>query len=1548
MRQKSKLLNKLLTIVLTLMMVFSSVLVSKTNIVLAETNEEEKVQEELPEVKEEQSNPEELSPEVAVNPDEDKNEDETPTDVTTPEVSTPVEETTPEDETLVDGEENKDPEVVEEENETPMMVGMGTPVKTSFTSKITVTYKIGNKSIKKQYAKGSNIDLYSEAALKSDGYLRSDDSFAGWYYRDYGLLGLYYEEKEFEYNGSVSKNTVSSNITLYAKVIAANAFDTYFDFKVNNGRGSFVKEDSQGQEWSYYKYYKDKNGGLIGGLITAWKSLEDFTSNILEYEYVMTNDQVYVDILENSDTVNSFKNAADTNNDKVIDEDTLSSEYKSYAGQSYKLEENNDNTYTLTIGSYFTGTAFDIAIQEANENNEIVLLDDIYIVKPIEIWANIDFNLNDKSIIFNEQGLGLDILHHFDRVRSKYVTSDVIRSKNLCTAIYVNNAETKIYNGSIINLHSYGKGVVASGTQYFKTTLDDIEISVKTNQNAVEAGYYSLDDGANIIGIDPGYIEIRGGIYDGHVINNGEGTLTIYEGASFKYDPQYLLSTENKSNVTIAKGYKVWDDGNLPYKYIIGAEPVAKIGQKDYRTFAEALAAVQPTETITLLKDITLGDTETLTINKSCHINTNGMTIKNGTVEITSGKTVYFEGNGYVESKLNAEGNLNITSGHYVEIVKGNAGTINITGGYFALNIPESKGFYTSDYSCIFGDLPEYPYVVVDNAHKNQVELFKDGERIKDSDDESHYIDEYYPNLVQALNAINAGVVDADTIKVNRDILVQDIIKIQKPLTLDLSEGNVTTNVAHYDSTTTSKKADIYSIWINVGEGEKVTITGGKIVNESKLKSSETIYGIYVKSGNLDLVSTKLSMETLNCKTMYAIYNNSKESKINVDDSYILGDDTKALSTDLIYNKGTLDIYGYSWVESKASEITNSISTIENSGTLKVRDGAYVSVSGLGSNGAETIAIKSTGNVYVNDFDTTIVGTNEIGDVYGIYQESNTNEENREIIIDDNVLINIDNSRSENLGTISAGIYTEEQNDEDNGVTNIAVGNNVKIYVSSRETAYGIYSGGGNLFAGTHDGNPSNGEFNKFVNDETTNAPDKFDDSRYTEIKVTGNNYSYGVWCGYVEGSEVVSQLTNTVITMNTDDKNSFAVGSDSYGVNILEGYYSTGADNNLFDGTVYCFKGTRNYFNRDVSDFLYRALLCVEIDPITFNKNTYNYTIDGSNCGLKITVTNDSKLKVKAVVTFDPEMLLPENKDKYGVKFEIESLSEPLVYSINDSIKSKYNLTSDNDVDLKLVSIGNDTSFTYSFSIPAMNMGDSIEVYIVGLEKDENTNKYTVTRTIHSRPDYSVEQYYYNMFDATKHGIDMRNLAAAALRFGAEAQRYFGYKLDHLVDYKLSDFENYYDAPTSTTITGGATSVPDLDKLNALVNMGGCSLGLNGDITFTFEFNLKEGDSIDDFVFTSFTDPMGDGVEITSDHIRHDDNGRYYVDIANIPAKSLNVVYTLNICNETKDIDYDLVYSPINYMIAMVEKADLTSNKVLADLMNSLYQYYLIAKKFK
>lgn len=216
----------------------------------------------------------------------------------------------------------------------------------------------------------------------------------------------------------------------------------------------------------------------------------------------------------------------------------------------------------------------------------------------------------------------------------------------------------------------------------------------------------------------------------------------------------------------------------------------------------------------------------------------------------------------------------------------------------------------------------------------------------------------------------------------------------------------------------------------------------------------------------------------------------------------------------------------------------------------------------------------------------------------------------------------------------------------------------------------------------------------------------------------------------------------------------------------------------------------------------------------------------------------------------------------------------------------------------------GTNNTYTVTVKVAAVQMTDNISVQMVnGDDKTEEKN-------------YSVKAYA----DAILSGSTpetTKNLVEQMLRYGAAAQKYFGYHTERLADADLAAAAA--TTPATTNVSSFRGSVDG-------ISYAGATLVFRDKIALRYYFDVT-GD-IADYTFTKdgkTLNPVKKGTQ-------------YYVEIADLNPQDLDQVVTVQV-NGT----LTATYSPANYMVNMNAKG----SESLQALVQALYGYHLAAEAY-
>ena len=364
-----------------------------------------------------------------------------------------------------------------------------------------------------------------------------------------------------------------------------------------------------------------------------------------------------------------------------------------YCADGFIPTKNTDGTYGVKEGQYVAkvgSTKYETladAIRLAAKGKTITLLADVEQNTQLTINKSITLDLNGKTI------------------RN---TVDIWGDKA--------NAILSITNGAKVT-------ITGNGTIDAKEN-DCYTINVVKGDLTIENGTFYGN--VSVVQVQEGTLSVKGGTFDLHqkwegssmyLFNcideayvDGSANVAISGGTFVGFDPN--VSPEQKVDGKVpsfaAPGVGITKNENGSFTAVDGM--TAQILDEDgnsvnaYNTLAEAVAAAQNGQTITLLADVE--QNTQLTIGKSITLDLNGKTIKNtvdiwgdtanAILSITNGAKVTITGNGIMDAKANdcytinvVKGDLTIENGTFygnVSVVQVQEGTLSVKGGTFDLH----------------------------------------------------------------------------------------------------------------------------------------------------------------------------------------------------------------------------------------------------------------------------------------------------------------------------------------------------------------------------------------------------------------------------------------------------------------------------------------------------------------------------------------------------------------------------------------------------------------------------------------------------------------------------------------------------------------------------------------------------------------------------------------------------------------------------------------------------------------------------------------------
>ena len=288
------------------------------------------------------------------------------------------------------------------------------------------------------------------------------------------------------------------------------------------------------------------------------------------------------------------------------------------------------------------------AVDAANNGDTVQLLTDVLQNSEVCINKDITLNLNGKKI---------------------YNTEDIWANGVVALVNVKNNANVTIT----------GNGVITAKEN------DCYAINLVSGTLTIEDG--NIVGNVSAVQVQAGHLYIKGGTFSllqkcenksTYLINmideayqDGSARATITGGKFVDYEPSQSTSEHPNANF-VPTGYNVTRDGDS-YVVTVKSDNAAEIGDIQYATLADAVAAATAGQTVTLLKNT--AEDITIEAGKDIVLDLNGKTLTNKTEH-----TIYNQGTLTI---VDGVGNGVVDNQSHGKAALYNKGTVNVNGGTF-------------------------------------------------------------------------------------------------------------------------------------------------------------------------------------------------------------------------------------------------------------------------------------------------------------------------------------------------------------------------------------------------------------------------------------------------------------------------------------------------------------------------------------------------------------------------------------------------------------------------------------------------------------------------------------------------------------------------------------------------------------------------------------------------------------------------------------------------------------------------------------------------
>ena len=464
------------------------------------------------------------------------------------------------------------------------------------------------------------------------------------------------------------------------------------------------------------------------------------------------------------------------------------------------------------------------------------------------------------------------------------------------------------------------------------------------------------------------------------------------------------------------------------------------------------------------------------------------------------------------------------------------------------------------------------------------------------------------------------------------------------------------------------------------------------------------------------------------------------------------------------------------------------------------------------------------------------------------------------------------------------------------------------------------------------------------------------------KIKVGNNeeltiNYTGTKITRYITGSNTVSTTGNvnsdivkivlrndtkasltSVRFYNINDDITFTFVHNTLNINYLDEenvttsyVYDSKINNYEPDGTSYDVPVTSLANENDNKIVNLHLVLDEKVGGIKLNdleiKNNQMPYVDNS-LG-KITVNKDNNLYDVRIEALNTSLIIKpiiNDVEPYSMSGTLNNdgtISLNVNAYVNNVDEEAYVLVNNEKTLLKDIVDNNGVAKISTTNLAIKQLGDNISIRYYDGEDNPLTEEYNT----------SVKDYVYSLLSSNNSTSAVKNLCKALLNYAANAQEYFNYNADNLVNSSLDENDRDVSGVKYEDVAQYAVSIEgETDGILAY----GQSLTLKNTTNFKLYFKL-DNENISDYTFKQ------DCITLTP---VKNSNNVYYVSILNTAAPDLDKEYTITV----KNIDsgnLSVKCSVLTYAgLVLKDEPASDSDIKLANTMKAMYLYCLSAKE--
>ncbi len=274
--------------------------------------------------------------------------------------------------------------------------------------------------------------------------------------------------------------------------------------------------------------------------------------------------------------------------------------------------------------------------------------------------------------------------------------------------------------------------------------------------------------------------------------------------------------------------------------------------------------------------------------------------------------------------------------------------------------------------------------------------------------------------------------------------------------------------------------------------------------------------------------------------------------------------------------------------------------------------------------------------------------------------------------------------------------------------------------------------------------------------------------------------------------------------------------------------------------------------------------------------------------------------------------------------EFTDEMLGDPgaaVQVTVGEGAAQTFSLS---DAAIDTTSVSGKTLYKFTCYVAAKQMKDQIVVQALGTDYAEEPHT------------YSIRKYADNILAKETSSAELKYLVRVMMLYGANAQAYLNYNTANPADAGLdnADVTDAAEALTPEDLSAYQSSKTEMPEG---ITLYGANLSLKSETVLRFHFELQEGHDISEYTFQ--VNGAGGYTPVLK-------NGRYCIEINNVRAQDLDVLYTVTVSDGSGNSG-SVTYGAMTYVRNILKAGTDKYSQALIDTCRSLCLYNRAAEAY-